>query len=267
MTKPLNAIEVLKMTDKSNCRECGYQTCLAFAQAAARGQVPLASCTRLPPEALEKAPPQPEKKPAAVTDGEDAVKALQAEIRKTDLDSAAARIGASFTRGKLTMKIMGKDFSVDEDGKLFSEIHVHPWIAAPFLAYVLHSEGRKPTGKWVGFRELPGGMAQMGLYEQRCEKPLQRVAETYTDFFEDLMHLFNGREVGSQFNADISLVLLPLPLVPVLICYWKPEDGIPATLRFFYDETAGKNLGTEALYSLVAGLVRMFELIARRHAV
>lgn len=267
MTKPLNAIQVLQMTDKSNCRECGYQTCLSFAQAVARGQVHLSSCTRLAPGSLDKAPPLPEKKHVAREDGDEAVKLLQAEIRKIDLAEAAKRIGATFSGGRLTVKVMGKDFSVDTEGNLYSDIHVHPWIAAPFLHYALASEGRKPTGNWVGFRELPGGRSSLGLYEQRSEKPMRKVAETYTDFFEDLMHLFNGKEAGSHFDADISLVLLPLPLVPILVCYWKPEEGIPANLRLFYDETADKNLGTEALYSLVAGLVRMFELIARRHAV
>ncbi|MEW5734099.1 MAG: DUF3786 domain-containing protein [Thermodesulfobacteriota bacterium] len=264
---PLNAIQVLQMTDRSNCRECGFQTCLAFAQAVARSQTHLSGCTRLAPGSLEKAPPLPEKKPIPRADGDEAVKLLQAEIRKIDLAEAAKRIGAHLDRGKLILKVMGKDFSVDQGGNLYSDIHVHPWIAAPFLHYVLHAAGSKPTGKWVGFRELPGGGPMLGLYERRCEKPLQRVAETYTELFEDLMRLFNGQEVGSQFNADISLILRPLPLVPVLVCYWKPEEGIPATLRLFFDETAERNLGTEALYSLVAGLVQMFEKISHRHGV
>jgi hypothetical protein len=61
------------------------------------------------------------------------------------------------------------------------------------------------------------------------------------------------------------VVLYPFPKVPVLICYWKPEDDIGSKLHLFFDDTAEKNLHIESLFTLGTGLVRMFEKIMHRH--
>jgi len=121
------------------------------------------------------------------------------------------------------------------------------------------------SGKWVPLRELKGGKDWYRLFGQRCEKPLKKVADTYTDLFNDMLHIFNGRQVEDHYQSDISLVLYPLPLVPILICYWRPEDGLESSLNIFFDSTAEDNLNIEAIYALAAGLVRMFEKIALTH--
>lgn len=77
--------------------------------------------------------------------------------------------------------------------------------------------------------------------------------------------MFDGREVESQFASDISIVLYPLPKVPVMICYWRPEDGIGSSLNLFFDTTADENLGIDGIYSLCAGLVNMFNKLAQQH--
>ena len=37
MAQPKNAMEIFQLLDKSNCRECGKKTCLAFAGAVYQG--------------------------------------------------------------------------------------------------------------------------------------------------------------------------------------------------------------------------------------
>jgi len=94
---------------------------------------------------------------------------------------------------------------------------------------------------------------------------MKHVADTYTDLFDDLVHIFSGRQVAEAFASDISVVLDPLPKVPLMICYWKPEEGLASTLNVFFDETADRNLDIGALFSLGAGLAAMFEKLALRH--
>jgi hypothetical protein len=71
--------------------------------------------------------------------------------------------------------------------------------------------------------------------------------------------------VGQHFDADIAVVLHPLPKLPLLVCYWKPDEGMPSDLNLFFDDTAAANLAIEAIYTLGAGLSLMFEKIAQRH--
>jgi hypothetical protein len=71
----------------------------------------------------------------------DRLEKLKSEVAYVDLAEAAERVGAKFSGGKLTLKVLGKDFSVDAKGNLFSEIHVNPWVAVPFLSYILYGKG------------------------------------------------------------------------------------------------------------------------------
>ena len=59
---------------------------------------------------------------------------------------------------------------------------------------------------------------------------------------------------------------MPLPKVPILICYSKPEDDFESNLNLFFDSTAEDHLNIESIYFLGVGLVRMFEKIALRHS-
>jgi DNA-binding CsgD family transcriptional regulator len=63
----------------------------------------------------------------------------------------------------------------------------------------------------------------------------------------------------------ISIVIHPLPKVPVLIRYWKKDGDFDSALTLLFDATACENLGIERLYMICVGLVTMFERIALTH--
>jgi len=260
-----NPMEIFKLLDKSNCRKCNKPTCLAFAVAVFQGQKRLDECPQLDGEIIERHGGMAVNQISLEQMQYESIEHLKRKIVKIDLQSAAQRLDAQFSNEKLTIKCLGKDFSVDTDGNISTDIHVHSWIAVPVLTYILEGAGTPVSGKWVPFRELEGGKKWYRLFEQRCEKPLKKVADTYTDLFEDMIHLFNGRQVENHYASDISLVLHPLPKVPLLICYWKPEDDLASDLHIFFDSKAEDNLPIESIYTLGAGLVIMFEKIALRH--
>ena len=133
------------------------------------------------------------------------------------------------------------------------------------LNYILEGAGKQVSGKWVPFRELDREKIWYRLFEQRCEKPLKKMADTYTDLFNDMLKIFSGKQVENHYESDISLVLLPLPKVPILICYWEPKDGLGSELNLFFDFTAEENLGIESIYALGAGLAMMFEKMVLTH--
>ena len=267
MTALNNPGEILKLLNKSNCRDCMEKTCMAFAAAVFSGKRQLDECPHIDEQTLAETGYESAKKPASPEQDRDVMLAqLKKKITTLDLSEAAGRVGGTFSNGRLTIKIFGKDFHVDEQGNLSSDIHINPWVAAPVIDYILTCEGLPVSGNWVTFRELKGGQTWQGLFSQSCEKPLKRIADTYTDFFEDLIHLFNGRKGVKHYESDISLVLHPLPKFPILICYWRPEEGLESDLKLFFDSTGDRNMNIESIYGLMAGLVRMFEKIAMRHA-
>jgi hypothetical protein len=266
MSQLNSPMEIFKLLDQSNCRECREATCLAFAAAVFKGQKQLDECPHLERDIIERFGEKVKRRTPIDQDLDEWVAQLKGKITTIDLSLSAQRLKAKFANDRLTIKVLGKDFSVDSEGNLSSDIHIHPWITIPILSYIIDGGGIPILGKWVPFRELKSGKTWYRLFEQRCEKPLKRVADTYTDLFEDMINIFNGRQVENHYASDISLVLHPLPRVPILICYWKPEDELESSLNIFFDSTAEDNLDIESIYALGTGLVRMFEKIAVRHS-
>ena len=267
MSQLNSPMEFFKLLDKSNCRRCNELTCLAFAAAVFRGQRQLDECPNLESEIIERYGQKVGNQTTLEQEADAIVEQLKGRLNTIDFSSSAQRLGGRISDGKLTIKILGKDFSIDAEGNITTDLHVHSWITIPVLSYILSGAGIPVSGKWVPFRELEGGKTWYRLFGQRCENPLKKVADTYTDLFEDMIQLFNGRQVENHYSSDISLVLHPLPKVPILICYWKPEpeDGLESDLNIFFDSTAEKNLNIESIFTLGTGLTIMFEKLALTH--
>ena len=265
MTQFNNAMEIFKLLEKSNCKKCESPTCLAFAAAVLKGQKRLDQCPQLEPDILELYGAKTPRRPKIQVEQEAAMEALKAKVAQMDLAEATERLNASFEGNRLTLKILGKNFSIDTDGNFFSDIHIHEWIVFPVLNYILNCKGAPFTNNWVPLRELPHGKDWVNFFEQRCIKPLKRIADSYTGLFKDMIDLFNGQHTVNHYKADVSVTLHPLPRLPIMICYWEPEDGLASALNVFFDDTAEENLPIEFIYTLGAGLVVMFEKIALRH--
>jgi len=261
-----NAMEIFTILNKSNCRECGEKTCLAFAGAVFTGKKSIDRCPYISPEDKKRFGIEDVGQAVSTREeGDQELNLLLSQLKDLDFDEAAARTGGKVVQGKLSVKVMGKEFRVDRDGNFSSDIHINSWVMVPFLLYVLYGKGQQLQGEWISYREVKGGRERYGLFRKRCEDDLRKIADGWPDLFHDMVGIFQGREVDSRFAADVSVVLLPLPLVPVMICYWKPDDGLDSTLNIFFDKTVDQNIGNDGICSLCAGLVNMFSKLAERH--
>lgn len=260
-------MDIFKLLPKTNCRKCNALTCLAFAAGVFQGQRQIDECPFVDLTVCQDA--RMTKAPSVAREEELYVKLeqLKTDVAKLDLTQKATLLGGRFSDNKLILKILGKEFAVDRKGCIMTDIHVNPWIAVPVFDYILNAEGVTPTGKWVSLRELESGQFWFNFFTHRCEKPLKNIADTYTDLFDDMVHIFAGRQVKEHYDADISVVLSPLPKVPILVCYLRPEEGLESNLNLFFDDTAEKNLSIQSIYTIGAGLANMFEKIAQRHGV
>ena len=258
-------LEIYALLPKTNCGECGIATCLAFAAAVLKEEKRPSGCPRLDQAALAKLGGAISKQVNIESIRDEQLKELKEKIAKQDIASRAGLLGAASNGKSVTIRCLGKDFEVDMQGAVASQCHTHAWFTLPLLDYIITCEGAEPSGKWVPFRELPKGKTWNPLFEQRCEKPLKRIADSHSDLFEGLVSMFSGTSATRAFNSDISVVLFPLPRVPMLVCYWRPEDGMESQLHLFFDDTAERNLSVESLFTMATGIVRMLERIMYRH--
>ncbi len=265
MTLITSPLEMYKHLPRTNCGDCGIPSCLAFAAAVLKAEKRLDDCPHLDRSLIARLAERLSRQVNLESIQAEQLLELRKKMQGTDILSRAGQLGASVGDGTLIVTCLGKDFEVDGHGNVRSHCHTHAWFSLPLLDYVLHSRGETPTGRWVPFRELPTGRRWDPLYERRCEQPLKRIADAHGDLFADLVTMFSGSTAAASFDADIAVLLNPLPRVPLLICYWRPEDGMGSRLHLFFDETAERNLPVSSLFTLATGLVRMIGKLMHRH--
>jgi hypothetical protein len=266
MAQIRNPLEIYKLLPKTNCGRCYLPSCLAFAAAAVKGEKKLSDCPYLEQAAAEKFVGGVEIRDPDEMKRQQKVQDLQKLVAKLDFPETAERLGGSLVNGSLMIKSLGKNFMVDQQGKVTSECHTHAGLTIPLLSYIVESKGTEPTGDWLPFRELQDGAAMNPLFTRKGEQGLQQLVDRHTDLLELLIDIFSGQRLVAGFSADISVVLYPLPKLPVLLCYWKAEEGMDSDLNIFFDSSASAHLGIRSIYALVVGLVMMFEKIAQKHS-
>lgn len=259
-------LEIYRFLPKTNCRQCQVPTCLAFAAAVIKGLKQLGDCPHMDGKTVEGFNGRIEVRKINIDQQQERIlEQLRGEIAGLDFSAAAKRLGASFCGDSLMVKCLGKQFFVNAGGNVISDCHINPWVLLPLLSYIAHSPGKNPSGKWVPFRELKNGSRYNPLFDQRCEKPLKKMADNHMDLLRDILFILGGRPAEVSFDSDIALALLPLPKVPMLICYSSPEEDMESRLNIFFDTTADGNLTSEAIYFLITGLVVMLEKMTLRH--
>jgi len=260
-----NPLEIYKILPGTNCGQCFLPSCLAFAAAVVSGAKKLADCPFIKEvENCGVTPTVVTTEPYEIMRNEN-IRELQVKVAGLDLTLLAEKVGGRMVGTRLAVTCLGKDFLVDKEGKVTSECHTHAGLTIPLLSYLVFSKGDNPTGEWVHFRELKNGPPMSALFEQRGEKRLQSLADRHTELFDDLVTMFSGTSRNRLFASDISVVLYPLPKLPVLFCYWKPEDDLGSKLNIFFDRTADRHLAIDSIFELTIGMVMMFEKIVRKH--
>ena len=106
----LTGIEIFKMLPKTNCKECGFPTCLAFAMGLASGKAELDKCPYVSDEAKEKlaaasAPPKTACGPSAKTYGCGSVLKGVVSVGNAEISTVPSEPGLPFAAGMAALMI------------------------------------------------------------------------------------------------------------------------------------------------------------------
>lgn len=129
---------------------------------------------------------------------------------------------------------------------------VDPRLQVLILHYLT---GPAPSlqGKWISFKELPGGLLYQQPFYGRSILPLVRTFGQAPSFL-----LKVGRALGGQAVqlGDAAVELYPFPGVPVRLVIWTGDDEIPPGGTILFDNTAGTIMATEDIAVLAEYLVK-----------
>ncbi|MFH2005872.1 MAG: DUF3786 domain-containing protein [bacterium] len=267
----LNALDILKHLNRSNCRECGAPTCMAFAALVVQGQQDPRTCPHLAPGVLDDLASRVEQHRNNVDEQRrEALEQLKTELDGVDFQAASERLGVPLRDGRLLFHCLGRVFEIDAQGNLHSQCHNNPWLHVPLLDHLMHGEGAQPQGSWVPFSELRGAADWSRFFNHRCAQPLESIARDHVELFFDILDIFGGEpqppDVAQQGAvADRAVVIHPIRKAPILFCYWDAAEGFEARLTLLFDRTVEKNLSAGSLFQLAGGLVEMLRRMVVTH--
>ena len=255
---------------KTNCQECGFATCIAFAGMVVSEQLPLKTCPHLPAEVVARCNRELEQQYAAgkwtkrdlADDALAWARERSASMRIADLP---ARIGGSLTdRGDgqaLRLPYFTSAILIDDQDIVRSDgATLTRWEKVFIYNHMAQGGIRAPTGLWKGFEEFPNTVSKVKTMASQVEIPLVSCFGGRRDSLIASAEAVGGRKArqGSH-SADVAFYFHPLPRVPVMLLFWDedPEDGFKATAKLLFDETITDHLDIESILFLSERLRQM----------
>jgi hypothetical protein len=254
----LTPLALYKLTPRTNCRECGFASCLAFATQVIAAQAPVDGCPYLDAEAVEpfrrQLAGQHEAGIGVRREGfEKALQFLRGEIKKWDFQTIAGSLGAACLEadGSPALKLLylDKEVTVTQDDIMGSPTgELNPWEKILIYNYVIGG-AVEPAGVWLGMESLPNSVSKIKSLKAHCEN---RLAQAFAGNMERLPPAISG--LGAAVNlveekVDFAAELLILPKFPVRILWWDEdrEEGFEAQTKFLFDARVMETLDLESI--------------------
>jgi len=255
---------------KTNCGDCGFPTCLAFAGMVVAEQHPLEHCPHLLPEVVARCNRDLEQQYAAgkwtKRDlAEDALTWARERSASMVLEDLPERIGGELIDGTQEPSLKLPYFNTHilirpDDIARTDDVALSRWEKVFIYNHLAQGGRRLPTGKWKGFEEFPNTVSKVKTMAKQVESPLAERFCGQMDALGSAAAQFGGEDVTGQDNsADAAFLFQPLPRVPVILLFWDedPVDGFGATAKLLFDETVPEHLDIESIVFLSERLRQM----------
>jgi hypothetical protein len=177
-----------------------------------------------------------------------------ASIRETDLEERAKRGGAIYQKGLDGEKIIIQFFSEPyhirfPQIEFFSPLKKTVSLVTRILLlhYLIRADGTRLTRKWVGYKDIPGGLLYAGVFERRVTEPLVRKFGRSVKWFEEIGIKMGGESAGV---GDTSFILRVLPSILFQYVLWEGDEEFPPALQLLFDASVGHYLSLEDIVVL-----------------
>jgi hypothetical protein len=264
---PIMALTILslyqKVLPKTNCRDCGLATCMAFAGMVISEKWKLKKCPHLSPEVIEtyqgELDAQQAKGIGTKKDlAEDALLWAKERAASMNLEDFPPPIGGILKQeGDAqilelpyftgTVRIRKGGMTKGDNGPL------NRWEQVFLYNHLAQGGSRQPTGTWKGLEEFPNTVSKVKSMKDGVEDPL---IERFKGRMPEL--IIAGKALGAVDakdnypSADAVLLFRPLPRIPVLLLFWDEEEseGFEARVKLLFDETIVEHLDIESIIFL-----------------
>ncbi|HBC88344.1 MAG TPA: hypothetical protein DCZ94_15445 [Lentisphaeria bacterium] len=194
------------------------------------------------------------------TEGQnEAIRIAAAKLAGADMSRRADNLGFSFMdKGTILIRAFGADYTVDL--KSFDVRNkkagqpVRPDLKIIILHYLLFDNKFSETGKFITFRDLPGGQFYLEPYKSRSVNILSSVIK---DDVARLKKNLGRLDWKDKTPGDIGAEIHVIGKIKVNLIYYKSDEEMPATADFVYDSSIKNVFSTEDVVVMASLICRM----------
>ncbi|MCP4368827.1 MAG: DUF3786 domain-containing protein [Deltaproteobacteria bacterium] len=262
---PLSVVDLYRdILPKTNCKECGFNTCLAFAGMVVSEKHPIENCPYLPGDVVEKCKFELAKQYASGKwlkrdMADDALKWARERSASMKIEDLPNRIG-----GRL-IKLNGESYSLElpyfTDFILISKDKITKkdgsnltrWEQVFIHNHMAQGGSKLPTGKWKGFIEFPNTVSKIKSMKEHVEQPLIERFKGKSDELLAAAKQLGGDDMTDEIpSADLALLFKPLPRIPMMLMFWDEDldDKFEAEVKLLFDESILDHLDIESIMFL-----------------
>lgn len=261
---PLSVVDLYRdILPKTNCRDCGFPTCLAFAGMVVSEKHPIENCPHLPGDVVEKCKSELAEQYSSGKwlkrdMADDALKWARERSASMKIEDLPDRIG-----GRLIKKgesyalelpyftdfiIISKDSITKKDGSDLTR-----WEQVFIYNHMAQGGSKLPTGKWKGLIEFPNTVSKIKSMKEHVEKPLVDRFKGKPGALLVAAKQLGGDDMTDEIrSADLALLFRPLPRIPVMLMFWDEDldDDFDAEVKLLFDESILDHLDIESIMFL-----------------
>jgi len=186
-------------------------------------------------------------------------------IKGMDLEERAKKAGADYQKEEEGEKIILHFFSEPYHIQ-FPQIEFYSPTKKTvslvtrilLLHYLIRADGNPLTGRWVAYKDIPGGLLYAGVFARRVTDPLQRRFGMTAESFKETGIKSGGNPVAI---GDASFILKAFPYVPLQYVLWEGDEEFPPSVQVLFDASVNHYLTLEDI--VVLGQVMTGRLINR----
>jgi len=273
---PLSVVDLYRdVLPKTNCGDCGFPACLAFASIVVSEKLPLGNCPHIDTGIVENCQKELDEQYASgkwlkrdmAQDALEWAKQRSASVKIEDLPD---RIGGKLIKKgdgvALELPYFTDSIIITEHGMLKKDgSDLTRWEQVFIYNHMAQGGSKRPSGKWKGLVEFPNTVSKIKSMIEHVEAPLiERFSGNPDELLAGAENL-GGLDMTDKIkSADMALLFRPLPRIPVMLMFWDEDkiDGFEAKAKLLFDETIVEHLDIESIMFLSERLSQLlFEAV------
>ncbi len=246
-----------RVLPRTNCKDCGFPTCIAFAGMVVSQMHPLKSCPHIAPDVLAEAEAElaqqyKEGKWLKKDMAQEALTLAREKTASMELADIARRIGGRMEGAKMRLPYCRGELIVSPKGEIAMEgrglsrneqtfIHIHMAMGG----------NQNPTGRMKSFKEFPNTVSKMTSMKNHVENPLGKVFTGRADDLDAACDRAGAINRGGAYSsADRAWEFKIFPKISVVLLFWDARDEFEAQVKLLFDETIVHHLDVESIMFL-----------------